>query len=249
MAGYTKFFKYINFFIIYIISFILMYRPNLELLGVGISFIINTIAQLFLLIDINSSPKSQDIIALILFMGILMTLIANTLVGMKLKEFHGVYSKKELPIRLEKEDRKLFDKYKQLYITIIIFIGVSAFLFFGIYKDTEKNIYEPYFNFDFSPYLDNIGNFDFIMAGLQLIMQIIKVGMAASILGIGGYMLYSGVEFIRANTNNIYIPEEPQVTHDESIFAHNTTVFSGVYDIFRNLNINYLTQSRHTINL
>lgn len=249
MAGYTKFFKYINFFIIYIISFILMYKPNLELLGVGISFIINTIAQLFLLIDINSSPKSQDIISLILIIGILMTLIANTLVGMKLKEFHGVYSKKELPIRLEKEDRKLFDVYKQLYITIVIFIGVSAFLFFGIYKDTEKNIYESYFNFDFSPYLDNTGNFDFLMAGLQLIMQIIKVGMAASILGIGGYMLYAGVQFIRANTNNIYIPEEPPVTHDESIFAHNTTIFSGVYDIFRNLNINYLTQSRHTINL
>ncbi len=247
MAGYQKFFKYINFFIVYIISFILMSKKHLELLGVGISFITNFIAQMFLLMDLNASPKSQDIIVMILTVGIIIIFISNVMVIIKLKELHGVYSRKELPIRMEGEDRKLFDVYKILYITIVMLIGFSAFLFFGVLK-LDNGTYESYFNFDFTEYIEN-GTINFIKVGIKILMQILKISMAGAILGIGGYMLYAGVQFSKVNTTNIYVAEEPPVTHDESIFRHNSTAFSSAYDIFRNLNINYLTQSRHTISL
>lgn len=248
MAGYQKFFKYINFFIIYVISFVLMFKQNLEMLGVGMSFIINMIAQLFLLMDINSSPKSRDIIALILSFAILMVFISNVMVSIKLTELHSAYSRKELPVRLDKDDQTSFNIYKIVYITIVMLIGISAFLYFGV-LEVKEGVYEPYFNFDFSKYVDSNNNINFMGVGLQLFMLILKGSMMLAILGIGGYMLYAGLQFSKINTNALYIPEEPEQTHDTSIFRHNSTTFSSAYDIFRNLNINYLIQSRHTISL
>jgi hypothetical protein len=243
--SYQKFFKYINFFIAYILSFLLMYKSNLELLGVGISFIINMVSQLFLFIDLSLSPKSKDIIVLLLSIGIIITFICNTIVVIKLRDMHTVFSRKEMPIRFDKEDRKLFDRYKILYITIVMLIGVSSFFFFSLFKNPD-NTYEPYFNFNFDT-LKNRENSLYII--LQLGMQFLKISMAGAILGIGGYMIWLSLELAKINTSRIYIPEKVDDTANKSIFEKRSPAFSMAYDIYRNLNLNYLTESRPTVNL
>lgn len=246
-TDYQKFFKYINFFVAYILSFVLMYKTNLELLGIGISFIINTIAQLFLFIDVSASPKSKEIIVLIIIVGILATFISNVMVTITLKNIHGVYSNNNLPIRFEKEDRKIFDIYKILYITIVMCIGVSSLFLFSLYKtDSDHNIYAPYFNFNID--LSDINTSPFYIL-LQLIMSGIKVLFALAILGIGGGMLYLATLLSRIDVSNIYIPTEQTEPPNKSIFEHRSPAFSMVYDIYRNLNLNYIIQGRHSINL
>ena len=92
--SYEKFFKYSNFLVIYIISFVLMYNSNLELLGLGLGIGINIVSQLFLLVDIISSPKSSDPVVLILLFSIIGMFISSVMFLMTLVNLHSKYSLK-----------------------------------------------------------------------------------------------------------------------------------------------------------
>jgi hypothetical protein len=250
--SYEKFFKYSNFLVIYIISFVLMYNSNLELLGLGLGIAINIVSQLFLLVDVISSPKSSDPVIFILLIGIIGMFISSVMFLMTLVNLHSKYSLKGSPIKLTKENREKFDVYKILFITNALAIGIIAFLYFAAYKvdianpgkmsyllkynfEESGDFYVPFYNFTFNP---EGYQFD------ELAMLLFKMALGAGVLGITGFMIYLTVELSKLKTDRLYIPDK----EDESIpksFPHKSNYNNfSLSGLFQNLNMNYIMNSK-----
>ena len=254
--SYVGAFKYLNFFMIYCIAFYLMYNHNLELIGFFMAIAINTIAHLFLFIDIISSPKSNDPVVFVFFIGIVGMFIANIMLLITLAKLHTVYSGKGVPIRFTRDARNKLGKYKKLFIVNVLTIFIMAFLYFtaytidlstandSVYYLLKNNFqktgdyYVPFFNFTFDP--KSLSN-----KMIELFMLLFKIVLGLGVLGVTGLMVYYSYELSKLKTSRdqLYIPDERDETVPKTIPHKGSYSSFSLSNMFQNLNINYLLHS------
>lgn len=260
---FINFFKYVYFFVVQFLSFIMMYNKNLELMGLISGILIATITHIFLVINIFSSDKTNELVIYFILFSIILFFVSSMLMIKTLIRLHSKYSVKGSPILLTKENRKRLDRYKKLFIGSIIFIGLLAFSFFTLsdntkWNDISKSINPNYISQIETPgyesfyHLEEIWNYDYINNSLSsiiptLISSFIKVGASLSVLGMTSYMVYITNFLSKINANQLYIPPPKQTNLDSSQFTIGNK-FSFA-DIYKNINMNYLTNYIPDVNI
>lgn len=234
MEQYDKIFKYINFAIIHIISFIMMYNTNLELIGIGFTFAINIITNIFLTMDIINSPKRNDIVIIILLCAIIANFISSVFILTTLRQLHLKYKHKDSKIELSRENRNILNLFKFLFVTNIVFITILSILFFTLYK-TDSGNFLPFFNatFDKNGYIIN-----------EFIWLIFKVVLSISTLVISGYMIYYSYNILKLRNINVFSVSNKK---DEIKPIINKNGFFT--NMFENININFLSNYKIDLNL
>lgn len=254
--SYVGVFKYINFFMIYCIAFYLFFNHKLELIGIFMGIAINIISHLFLFIDIISSPKSNDPVVFVFFIGIIGMFFANVVLLITLARLHSVYSGKGVPIRFTKESRNKIGTYKKLFIINVLVIFIMAFFYFTAYKidlsdppqkveyllknNFEKSgqYYVPFFNTTFEPTESRW------IRSIEFFMLLFKIILSGGVVGVTGLMVYYSYELSKLKTSRdqLYIAEHPEDTPHTIPHKGSYSSFS-LPNMFQNLNINYLLHS------
>ena len=234
MEQYDKIFKYINFAIIHIISFIMMYNTNLELIGIGFTFAINIITNLFLTMDIINSPKRNDIVIIIILCAIIANFISCIFIIITLRQLHLKYKQKDSKIELSKENRNILNLFKFLFVTNIVFITILSLFFFTLYKTDSVN-FLPFFNtsFDKNGYIIN-----------EFLWLILKVVLSISTLVISVYMIYYSYFIFKLRNVNVFSVSNKK---DEIKPIINKKGFFT--NMFENLNINFLSNYKIDLDL
>ena len=184
-----------------------------------------------------------------------------------LVHLHSKYSVKGSPILLTKENRKRLDRYKKMFISSIFLIGLLAFSFFTLPNNTKWNTIYKFINdkngiteptmqkpegYESFYHLKEIWNYDYMNNSLSsiiptIISSFIKVGASFSVLGMTSYMVYLTNFLSKINANQLYIPPTKEVNLDSSTFSIGDK-FSFA-DIYKNINMNYLTNYIPDVNI
>lgn len=229
-----KFIKYINLIIVHIISVILIFQSNLEILGLLLLTIINTITNSFLFFDIINSPKSGDFVILILVISICAIGISSFMIFILLIQLHSKYSLKQAPVYLSYENRSLLNNYEMSFITNTILVFIISIFYFTLYRvgEGEKTFYLPFFNYNISP--SNMI--------LETIFLIFKIIITISSLLLSTYMLYSSYLLSTIDVNKLYIPPNNRADTVPNKFPHkNTQKIDNMFtNMFSNINLNYI---------
>jgi len=252
MSGdYLKFFKYFHFLMIYFVVFYLFYKKNLELVGIFIGSVLSLISNLFLFIDIISSPKSSDPVVFVFFIGIVGMFVSTVLLLFTMVRLHSLYNSQESPIQFTKEGRKILDRYKQLFIADVLAIFSMAFLYFTTYKIDLANVdnmgyllknnfeksgdyYVPFFNSTFDPNGNTI---------VESFMLLLKGVLSIVVCGSTGLMLYYTTELEKLRPSQVYVTEEQYNPPPTKLKRKGTNISYSFSRLFENLNMNYLLHS------
>jgi hypothetical protein len=205
-----------------------MWFNKTELLGLVMGMVNSIITNLFLFTDISTSPKKTDPIIGILYISIIGLFIACSLIFVTISKLHIKYSIKGQPMNLSREPRKKIDTFKRMFIFHIIATGVLAFLFFTL-KCTDPalcnydNGYEVFFSANPKSFIS------YLILGIKSLFSI-------AIVGITGYLLYLSNDIRKYNANNLHVPTKP----GEKVILPKSTDKDTIFDIFRNVNLDYL---------
>lgn len=149
-ANYNSYIKncfpmlmYFFLFIVFIIAFIALYIKNSVLIGISLLYIINAIYSIFLIKDVFSSKKADQIISFILTAIIIMNAMSSSFIMITLKSLHTKYNKKNETIKLSKNYRKKLSDYFTMFITTIAFTWFLALFYFG--EDENENFFNYIF--------------------------------------------------------------------------------------------------------
>lgn len=229
-----KFIKYINLLIVHFISFILIFQNNLEILGLSLLTITNTITNSFLFFDIINSPKSGDAVVLLLVISIFAIAISSFMIFILLAKLHSKYSLQQAPVYLSYENRSLLDNFEKSFITNIILVFILSFLYFTLYRvgEGEKTFYLPFYNYSINPN-NIIGHYIFLL---------FKIIISLSSLLLSAYMLYSSYLLSKIDVNKLYIPPNNHESKIPDKFPHkNTQKIDNMFtNMFSNINLNYI---------
>lgn len=168
--------SYTLFIVVYIMSFICIYKRNVVLLGVMLLYIINIIYSVFLIKDMFLWKKSEQIITFIITAILLLNLASSSLIIMTFRTLHAKYNKNGETIKLSPQNRERISKYFTMFICTIVFVWVLAMYYFVEDESVE------YFSFVF------IGqNASPSMLVTKFLM---KIALSITSLGLSGYMVY-----------------------------------------------------------
>jgi hypothetical protein len=174
---------YFFIFIIFCIAFIALYIKNSVLIGISLLYVINAIYTIFLIKDMFSSKRSEQIITIILFAILMLNAISSTFIILTLKSLHTRYNAKNETIKLSRNYRKRISDYFTMFITTIAFTWFLALFYFG--EDENENFFNYVFiGKSFSP-------------SLLMIIFILKICTSLAGLGLSAYMVFLGERFIK----------------------------------------------------
>jgi hypothetical protein len=228
---FQLFFKYIYFMIIQMLAFATMYKENLELMGYGVGIIVSFVTAGFLWLDIYNSPKSSDPSLFVILLSMLGGIISLIIFANFLTKTHAKYNKKGSKIMLTRENRKILDKFKSLYMKEYFLIAMLSLMFFMVSKSKDGKTFLPFFEVPEQLISTNSIFFTF------------KVLVSIASLGISGYMIYLANELSKQNSNQLYIPEKDSTNVIYKFPYKKPNRFGFIEDIstfFRNVNLNYL---------
>jgi len=162
---------YIFFIIIYIISFSALYNKNSEVIGILLLFFINIIASIFCGKDLydflnNNNPQILLILSIIFCFNIVASTLFLTAI-MRIYTF--TKNKGSDKLIVSKKNRKMIERFKSLFISVIVVLWVFLFLLFILPKD------QPIIN------LDKIFN----------TFEIFKILLVLYPLAVSCYLIYS----------------------------------------------------------
>jgi hypothetical protein len=181
---------YICLFLVFCIAFVAIYIRNSVLIGVTLLYVINLVYSLFLVKDMFSSEKSEQIITFVITAILAMNAVSSTFVMMTLKNLHANFNKKGDTLKLSKKNRKNLSIYFTMFITTIAFTWFLALFYFG------EN--------------ENANFFDYVFVGkifsprTLMIIFILKICVCLAGLGLSGYMVFLGERFTKLK-NTQYI--------------------------------------------
>jgi len=168
--------SYVLFIIVYIMSFICIYKRNVVLLGVMLLYVINIIYSLFLIKDMFLWTKSEQIITFIISAILILNIASSSLIMMTFRTLHAKYNKNNETIQLSPQNRARISQYFTMLICTIVFVWVLAIYYFVEGENVE------FFSFVF------IGQ---NVSPLRLMVRFLaKISLCITSLGLSGYMVY-----------------------------------------------------------
>jgi hypothetical protein len=256
---FMKGFKYVNFFVLYVLTFIILDIKQVEFISFIILFVVNTITHIFLAVDLLNSPKQSDIIIFILLSGIILMFVAGIFLMIFVIKIMHFFKKNSLAINLDLLDtsdtqlRKIVDNTKIIYTTCAMLIGFVAFLFFISYRKSVagnmESIFFEYFELDWN--LTGISNV------IQFIFIFFKGIFAMAILGLTAYLVYA-CNLLSRKGNYAYVESQikqansgknklDEITKDtqQKLFPNKVPPLQATnpfVQFFQNLNLNYISE-------
>jgi hypothetical protein len=235
MDEYNRFFKYVNFFILYVFSFYLMDLKTLEWLGIIFGIIIYIVSSIFLFVDLINSPKNNDsivtfFIIIILLIFISCILIASLLIKIrKPTDKYMEWNTKDV----DRFTRGELTKWKQMFIACIILTGFLVFVYFTLDVKQSGEPF-PFFNFEWR-----------YAAFTVLYICILIVLISLSI-----YMVHAGVTLNYPEHAKPVYDEKKDIRNDELKFPtrdRNSIGLNSINDsflvtIFSNLNLDFFSK-------
>ena len=248
-TSYNKFFKYINFYILFFVSFYIMYQPNLELIGLILCLMFYYIIYGLLNLDIITSPKNNDPVLILLVLILSSSFLSFAFLISMFVTLHNTYGKYGLPIQFTKESREDVNIFKYLLVSNIVLTGIMVFLYFTAYKYDKGTVFINDIEIIYAPFFDfsNKTASGYIFLFFKLIITI-------SLLGSTGYIIYQSYKLSQLSSVKIVTPiteknEDGSVTYKPPSFPFNNTFFTnnGISNMFQNLNLNYMTNYTPTL--
>jgi len=224
------FLKYIHFFIVYIVSWIMLfdskYRPNIEWVGLLLTYIIFLVSTYYLSNDILGSPKSSDGVVYIFIIAIVFIAVSISIFVLTFYTLYYRFSKVKQNIKLTNNDKNNFDTFKRLFVSAIVLLYILCFFFFTLYKDTKTNIYNNFFDINFGDKTTSTPIINYLIITIKTLVSL-------ALVIITSYMVYLSSEIYNAkDTQPIYSAEDDYKLHKNDL--------SNSSWMFRNLNMNYL---------
>jgi heme/copper-type cytochrome/quinol oxidase subunit 2 len=211
------------------------FHPNMEWVGLALTYIVFLVSTFYLSIDLLGSPKNEDAVMYIFIFAILFIAVSISIYVLTFYILYYRFSNVKQNIKLNRNDKNNFDTFKRLFVSAIVLLYILSIFFFTLYKDPKTNKYDIFFDIHFF----NTNKFPV----LDIMFFIIKVAVSLALLGISSYMVYLSTEIYNAkDTQVIYSsPENEYNIHKNDI--------SNTYWIFRNLNMNYLLNYKFDVGL
>jgi hypothetical protein len=292
-----KYIKYINFTIVYIVTFVLVFIRKYEIVGMGLLLSFNFIIQAFLLYDIFSIKDTHNSIFVIsIVIGISLTLLSSVYILKMLVRLQNKNNEVGNILSLiDKDLNPTYHLFSNLFVTNVGLILVNAIIYFSYTFSKDPNYKNDYlYNeigydpLDYS-FLKNIyyrskeyftGPFEWFIVLYPLVFLFIlcintgittlinitktinslftdffntlfylfKVSSLIVILTLSSILMY-----LSTTLSTIHLktkPKEPDNSGSQHVPAsalNSNGIMSRVSDIFNNLNLNYLVNSKVTL--
>ena len=151
-ASCFPFMKYIFLLVLFIICFTLIYTTTLELLGLGVFFVVNVMYSAFLGMDISkffaagfsgSEPTKRwlFIVALILVIALVFNFVSSVLTMMTMANLRAKFGKKGEKLLLAPTYRKVLDHIEALFVSSIVFITILSFRIYVSPAEMSSSIF------------------------------------------------------------------------------------------------------------
>jgi hypothetical protein len=131
----NKYIKYINFVIVYIVTFTLVCIPKYEIVGMGLLLSFNFIIHSFLLYDIFSlNDTKNSLFTFVIVFGIALTFLSSVYVLKMLVQVQNKHREVgHVTQRIDKNTNQKYHLFSNLFITNVGLIILNAIVYF-IYK-------------------------------------------------------------------------------------------------------------------
>ncbi len=233
MEEYDRFFKYLSFFALFVISFYLMDKFEVEWLGILLGIGVYCVCYALVLIDLINSPKNSDMVILPLIIVILLVYISCIFMlsfmikARKTYDGGRSYQWNTTPNDMEAMQagsRKKLVEWKGMLVTIFVFTSVILFYYFVLDVDKYGNA-ESYFNFELG--------YKGIISGFTVILFIIMIPISI-------YMVYASFNLSRINNSKI-VPESKDLANKTLGFPTKIKQNKILDFIFDNINLSTLS--------
>lgn len=130
---------YIIFLTIYIISFVCIFKKNVELIGYGLLYAINIFATIFCVKDLYIKLNDKyTTIFLCLIITLILNIVSSSLFIVSIARIYK-FSKDKQQIVLSPANKKIIHVYRDLFISILVSLWV-VLLYIFISKTPSFNI-------------------------------------------------------------------------------------------------------------
>jgi ABC-type Fe3+ transport system permease subunit len=157
-----------------------MFQRNLELIGLGIVFVMNMVTSYYLSYDIYDISKNTNhpTFLYVIYASMLFVTISSVLMSITLMQLKNIYnSNGEENIQFSPENKKKYNEFKGIFITCIVFIGILCLIF--VLQPNTYGFYSFCFEFDKELY--------YIPC---LILYSMKIVLSGLLLGLSSYLVY-----------------------------------------------------------
>ena len=217
----ADFVKYVFLFLIYVSVFVMMVNNNIQMIGFIVSFIVNIMISLFIMLDLNiylkkifkskiptiKENKFDQYYIYVLFVGILSNIIASLFMFITIISIINSYSTITqvvngnaviMPAEITPKNQESFDLYKRLFITNTMFIFVLSVIV--LFKN--NNLYTK---FTILKQIYDISIFNIIFETIKWFQP----AYCIIIIAISIYLLYVANDLISMRIINIPIKPPP----------------------------------------
>jgi hypothetical protein len=138
----NKYIKYINFIIVYIVTFSLVFTRNYEIIGMGLLLSFNFVIQSFLLYDIFSIKDAyNNVFIFTILIGISLTLISSIFIlKMLIRIQNKNHEAKNTKLLIDKDLNPKYHLFSNLFVTDVTLILVNSIIYFSYRFSNENNI-------------------------------------------------------------------------------------------------------------
>ena len=137
-----------NFFFafVFIVSFVLMLKPEVELFGLGLFFAINILFCIVTANDVTfgtflQTDSEHSIKLVVLMIAIAFTFVSTIFMSMTIMTLHSKFENNKTGIQFSQPNRRHFENAKILFITTTVFIGVVALYVYYSAEEVRKLTY------------------------------------------------------------------------------------------------------------
>lgn len=182
MAECSPAFRYLIFFIVYIIAFSCLFNLNLELLGFGLLFSINLVTSFFISADLmGMSGSKYDVGLLVLYSSLGLNIVAMFLVLLTLIRLHKQFVNNGKSIQLSPQNREILTNFEIILTTnLMLMLSLCTLFFLG-----KPGV--PFFSVAFGQNT----------AIREFFFLIVKVVFSAGTMGLSGYLIYMANAFMK----------------------------------------------------
>jgi hypothetical protein len=155
-----------------------MFIKKIELIGLGILFVVNAFYSYYLAVDVfnhKSVEKGNTLFMLILYFSLAFLFTSSIFITITLNNLHATYSKSKSHIKMSPENKKKYEQFKLFFMICVVFIGALTLIFF--LQPPEYSFFRLFY-----------GEKKYML--LSLLWFFLKSGMTATVLGMSAYLVY-----------------------------------------------------------